>query len=1094
MNPLQQKVEQLKQLTTTFVKNPKKIKKKEVENLSQISQQLSAGLIEIEEQKKKLENEYEEFKKKSSEQPKDTPKLKEAVLKSKKFQSLLAKAKEYKKEKKNLEEDLKTTEQTTNSLTDFAQKLKQEKQNLIEQNQELQAKLIKAQTEMKETSAKLNSAESQVKLFNVNEKEIVELRIQKVWFEKLSIQNTDLTDIWAKVLILRNSEIAEQKKEKKQLLKDANKAIDFIFDEVIKKTSLSTNPFLDQAKEFDWFDFGDKLSDHEVQLLMIEDDSKRKIYYMVYLILTYQVYEKTKTELETLKKEEVELKKKITQNDEKIKKIKKKNKDLKEEVKKLKDLESKNEATKILEYQKEIEELKKQKSSVESLLQQEQIANQKNEKLAKDNDEKYKKAQKSVDEEKEEKEKLKKELEKLRKELTESKNQNEEYKKDIDEHKNKYDKLSKEYEEMLKKNKTGMKDLEKNQLAKIEELTKQNQALGEENKKLKEENQKLKKSQEDSEKDQEKQKKLEEYEKKLEKKKNKAKKYKNESKENKNKLENKEKENEELRKELEALKLNMEKKEEKITDEKEEEKKTAKDLSSLPVKVSTRAISPTEEFIINFVNEAFKNDPDLEHLIPIGRMTADLLDASKDGVLLCKLVNYTAPGTIDERVINYNGNREMVKENYTLCLSSARSIGCDVTNINAEKLADLEESEVINLAWQIMKSGTTNYVNLHRHPELMELHEAGVVSQKDLETLTPEEILLRWFNYHLAKANHKRKVQNFTTDLADGENLTVLLSQLSPEHCDLTKFYELKAIDQRVRYACDCSKAISPQLNISPDVLMKGEIPDLITSYVGNIFHVKPGLQSSKTSEINHALDYQSSGTREERAFKIWINSLGVDPKVNNLYEDLKDGFILLQVLDKIEPGCVDWKKINTKPSNLYQTIENCNYVIELGRSLGFQLVSISGSDIVKANKMLVLGYIWQAMEFHIKNILKKLNVIQSGRITDKSMTTWANNKVKEAGKSSQISSLKDPSIKNAIFFIDLIYAIRPEAVNYKFVKAGDDEEQCMDNALYAITLSRKLGADIFALPEDIVEVKPKMLLTVLGELMRLHKLYHKKK
>ncbi len=41
-----------------------------------------------------------------------------------------------------------------------------------------------------------------------------------------------------------------------------------------------------------------------------------------------------------------------------------------------------------------------------------------------------------------------------------------------------------------------------------------------------------------------------------------------------------------------------------------------------------------------------------------------------------------------------------------------------------------------------------------------------------------------------------------------------------------------------------------------------------------------------------------------------------------------------------------------------------------------------------------------------------------------------------------------------------------------------------MDNALYAITIARKNGAAIYALPDDIVETKQKMLLTIFACLM----------
>lgn len=43
-----------------------------------------------------------------------------------------------------------------------------------------------------------------------------------------------------------------------------------------------------------------------------------------------------------------------------------------------------------------------------------------------------------------------------------------------------------------------------------------------------------------------------------------------------------------------------------------------------------------------------------------------------------------------------------------------------------------------------------------------------------------------------------------------------------------------------------------------------------------------------------------------------------------------------------------------------------------------------------------------------------------------------------------------------------------------------------MDNARYAVSVARKVGARVFALPEDIVEVKSKMVMTIFATLMIL--------
>ena len=52
---------------------------------------------------------------------------------------------------------------------------------------------------------------------------------------------------------------------------------------------------------------------------------------------------------------------------------------------------------------------------------------------------------------------------------------------------------------------------------------------------------------------------------------------------------------------------------------------------------------------------------------------------------------------------------------------------------------------------------------------------------EDLMALSPEEILLRWFNYHLEKAGSKRRVNNFSGDIKDSECYTILLNQIAPE-------------------------------------------------------------------------------------------------------------------------------------------------------------------------------------------------------------------------------------------------------------------------------------------------------------------------
>ena len=63
-------------------------------------------------------------------------------------------------------------------------------------------------------------------------------------------------------------------------------------------------------------------------------------------------------------------------------------------------------------------------------------------------------------------------------------------------------------------------------------------------------------------------------------------------------------------------------------------------------------------------------------------------------------------------------------------------------------------------------------------------------------------------------------------------------------------------------------------------------------------------------------------------------------------------------------------------------------------------------------------------------------------------------------------------------FFFDLLAAVEPRIIDPSLITPGASEEDRLLNARYAISVARKLGCTIFLLPEDIVEVKPKMIMT----------------
>ena len=65
---------------------------------------------------------------------------------------------------------------------------------------------------------------------------------------------------------------------------------------------------------------------------------------------------------------------------------------------------------------------------------------------------------------------------------------------------------------------------------------------------------------------------------------------------------------------------------------------------------------------------------------------------------------------------------------------------------------------------------------------------------------------------------------------------------------------------------------------------------------------------------------------------------------------------------------------------------------------------------------------------------------------------------------------------------VDLIDAIKPGAIDYSLV-AGDAREEAMANAKYGISMARRLGARVYALPEDVVEVRPRLASSIIPPL-----------
>ncbi|KAN0073825.1 Calponin homology domain containing protein [Tylopilus felleus] len=311
-------------------------------------------------------------------------------------------------------------------------------------------------------------------------------------------------------------------------------------------------------------------------------------------------------------------------------------------------------------------------------------------------------------------------------------------------------------------------------------------------------------------------------------------------------------------------------------------------------------------------------------------------------------------------------------------------------------------------------------IDVKLHPEYRLCEEVETVD--DLLRLTPNQILLRWFNYHLKAAGWKRR------DLIQRTEQVLQTANIG------------------------CRKYLIP----SP--LVAGN-PRLNLAFVANLFN------TWSAKDYGAVEDFDAEGEREARVFTLWLNSLGVDPVVFNLFENLKDGLIILQASDKILPvsvvrrrsldGGEEKEDIGITPNQSMLSRFKQAREAEWDAFGGIQ-----GADIVNGIRTLVLGLVWQPM---------RLNV------TKMEMLKWANSTVHNA----------KPTARAIRIFLDALRLGIVDPALVMCVQENEDYEEWRQNAKLAISITRKMNALIF-LPEDIVDVRRRLILTFIESLMSI--------
>lgn len=256
---------------------------------------------------------------------------------------------------------------------------------------------------------------------------------------------------------------------------------------------------------------------------------------------------------------------------------------------------------------------------------------------------------------------------------------------------------------------------------------------------------------------------------------------------------------------------------------------------------------------VDFINQDLADDPKLQNVLPVDPNTDDVFDVIADGVLLAQLMNNTFEGTIDSSKLCYKPKNMFEKNlNHDMVLEGAKTLKLATVNIGANDFLEKRAHLVMGLMWQIIKRVLMHKISMSI--DLSKLTEAD----EAIEKVPPEQMLLRWFNYHLKNAGHDhRVVSNFSSDIADAECYAVLLSEIGGHaisDSDLEDAFRCKDSLERAEMVLGWAKKLGCLKFVTPQDVVDGN-PRLNLAFVATLFEKFPKLGPTEEEILKKKLE-----------------------------------------------------------------------------------------------------------------------------------------------------------------------------------------------------------------------------------------------
>ena len=180
------------------------------------------------------------------------------------------------------------------------------------------------------------------------------------------------------------------------------------------------------------------------------------------------------------------------------------------------------------------------------------------------------------------------------------------------------------------------------------------------------------------------------------------------------------------------------------------------------------------------INNKLSKDTDelVTKRLPLNPTSEDVFYQMADGHFFIKLLNLVDPDAVDLRTINQYGpsmNKFAIVTNINQAITAAKG-HIKMVGVTDHAFTDRNEHIILGVLTQLsLMIAFVKLLELRSCPEILLLkYEDEEVS--DFLKLKPEDILIRWVNFHLAAAGQEQRISNLGKDIADSTAMTYVLN------------------------------------------------------------------------------------------------------------------------------------------------------------------------------------------------------------------------------------------------------------------------------------------------------------------------------